>query len=403
MKIEFKKIVAITLICLMFVIITTASNSLAAIEKNRERLTEFLSSVIGLDLTEYTLSNPVVSNSSKIAENPQEPDNLSYSLFGPNVKVEGSTLNYTSRSGNLEIHGYFYNERMQGVLIYPRPLVNIQDVYIYSEKAPIDTTDQANSILEKYRIFASQSYSADSSYLVSMKNILQTASDSGLLLQNETSGNMNFVVEQNGGKTDLQWICIHDGVSMGAWKRVWMSFSNNSLVGFMDTWGLYQLGESNVISSDQALKTALTAAQNYKIKVGYENGTNETLSVPNLSGTHHFDSFAYLPYSFAEETLASNTSRAPLTLYPIWRIQFSFPNGTIGGLDGVDVGVLGDTGEVSYVTGIGYYGSHDELFLPSGQQLNTDSLTLTSVVVVATILVMVTSAVVLTQRKKRRN
>jgi hypothetical protein len=80
-----------------------------------------------------------------------------------------------------------------------------------------------------------------------------------------------------------------------------------------------------------------------------------------------------VPFRFEDYHIPSNMSRDPLMLYPYWAVHFYF-NESIGGNVGIQVGVWGDTGEILYCSGFGYYGvpvtlnEQDSVILPSDDQ-----------------------------------
>jgi hypothetical protein len=97
-------------------------------------------------------------------------------------------------------------------------------------------------------------------------------------------------------------------------------------------------------------------------------------------------------------------------LYPFWQYYFYF-NETILGYDGMQVGVWGDTSELVYCSGFGYYGTFD---LPNEQDTSSQSLTnqqpegtlnLSTLVVAASFVavsVLSISAIILHRKKRNK-
>ena len=54
------------------------------------------------------------------------------------------------------------------------------------------------------------------------------------------------------------------------------------------------------------------------------------------------------------ENYSSSTSRDPFILYPYWNIRFYFKE-EISRISGIDVGIWGDTGEISYCSIFGFH------------------------------------------------
>ena len=79
----------------------------------------------------------------------------------------------------------------------------------------------------------------------------------------------------------------------------------------------------------------------------------ETVKVPDLSNASYSVSLTMVPYRFIDDYNPSQIERDPLTLYPYWVVLFYF-NEPIAGVEGMQVGVWGDTGEILYCSGFGY-------------------------------------------------
>lgn len=316
------------------------------------KASDFLSNVVGLDLTKYTLIPPYLPS------NAEYPSNISESLQTHNLTrndpfgglVEQQVLSYDLEynENKMDIMGIFYNGHMAFLKIYSYS----QDDYVYSELPPTDIIHQARSILQRYQTFSSQNYAKDTLYLVHMQNILNRVND---LSPNEiTAGNINFQVLKDGNNTRIQWIYTKGGVSM-EWKRVSIKFRNNTFESFRDTWGLYTVSGLSKISSEEAVQIALEAAQRCEIRVNYDDRKTEIIKVPDLSNAPYDVNMYMVPFRYQESDIPSKMSRDPLTLYPYWQIHFYF-NESIGGNIGVQVGIWGDTAEIIYCRGHGYLG-----------------------------------------------
>ena len=89
---------------------------------------------------------------------------------------------------------------------------------------------KTNTLLTRYAAFLSQNITVDTSFLTTMKNIVNTAFD----IQkptNITSGNINFQSTQNGDTTRLQWFYT-DNTPITNYKIVEMDFTKGNLVSF---------------------------------------------------------------------------------------------------------------------------------------------------------------------------
>jgi hypothetical protein len=356
MRSIIKRVVLVAAIITIFTVTTVHMPTVYSSESTAEdKLSGFLSSVVGLDLTKYASVQhslpPGVEYPLDLPET--SPNPLTSSKFAPasrlgnTIELEIVSPKFEYEERQIDIMGIFYNGHMEYLKI------NSQDDYVYSESQPTDILNQAKSIIQRYQTFASQNYAKDTSYLVPMQNILNNVND--LSPKEITEGNVNFQVSNDGNNTRIQWIYTEGGISM-KWKRVYIKFSNNAFVSFRDTWGLYSVSGLSVISSEEAVQMALEAAQNCELCICYEDRETEIVKVPDLSNALYDVNMYMVPHRYEESDFPSKISRDPLTLYPYWQLHFYF-NGSIAGIQGVQVGVWGDTGEIIYCSGFGYFGA----------------------------------------------
>jgi hypothetical protein len=300
-----------------------------------DKFFDFLSDVIGLDMTKYTSPQPIPP------PNPQYPEE-----FGGLVEQIILSPDFEYNETNFGTMGIFYNGHMSSLKLYYYG----QDDYIYSETQPTDILSRAKGILLRYQTFASQNYAKDTSYLVSMLDILNSVDD--LSSKEITEGNVTFQVSKDGDKTSIKWIFTESDILVD-WKRVDITFRYNAFESFHDTWGLYNVSGLSVTSSEEVVQIALEAAQNCELRIGHENGEIEIVKVTDLSNAPYSVSLTIAPYRYNEDYIPSTIERDPLTLYPYWAVLFYF-NETIAGVEGIQVGVWGDTNEILYCSGFGY-------------------------------------------------
>jgi len=304
-----------------------------------EKALEFLSSVVGLDLAKYTLTSPT-----------PPPDRATYS-YPPElcglVKQETSSYDFEADGNKITTNGIFFNGQMGFFKIY-----TMSGAYIYAEPPATDLLNQAKTILQRYRAYATQVYDTDNSYLEPMQNMLNSISD--LSPANITVGNVNFQVSENENRTLIQWIYTENGVSM-KYKRLELAFRNNAFESIIDNWRIYSVGGLSVINSEEAYKLALDAAQNCEFRI-VNDQVNEVVTLPDLSDAGYQMWFNMVPYRNETSDMPSKIARDPLTLYPYWQFYFYFKE-EIGGYSGIQVGIWGDTKEIIYCSGFGFYGT----------------------------------------------
>ncbi len=376
----------ITTLIIISLAVTTANATSSTDETQSSALnqtTNFLSNVAGLDLTKYSLTTP----SYQLRNNTPSTGTVQPSkgaLFNPNedigVNMESPSYYFKSGKGTLDIMSIFYNGQLAIVNINS---IGNNDSYIYLGSSGTDLTNQANDLLTRYATFISQqSATSDTSFLTRMKNVLNSVNIESST--NITTCNTNFQSSQNGNRTRLQWIYTEDGIVMN-WKRVEMDFNNNNLVSFQDTWSLYKVAGLSAVSSQQATKIALDAAQKVTLDVTNSAGQNITVKTPALSNARYDVRFNMLPYSNSSANFPSKISRDPLTLYPYWQFHFYFKQ-TFAGDEGIQVGVWGDTSEVIYASPFGYLG---DLTTASSDTSSTDANSLGLVFLIAFIVAVI--------------
>lgn len=352
----------------------------------KDKATDFMSNVIGLDLTRYTM---IENSSSSSVTYPSEFNGL--------VAQESPSYKFEYNGQILDTTSIFYNGYLSSFKIFPTG----DPVYYKSQQS--DILNQTKEILKRYQTFISQKYATDNSYLVPMQNILSSLKD--LSPQNITVGNINFQVTKNEDRTLIQWLYNQNGVSTN-WKKLEMAFVKDNFNSFRDTWIIYKVSEDSSISSEEAKTIAFDAAQNYEFRVAHqENGKEviETVKAPDLSNARYDVSFTMVPYRNSTSPLyhTSKLTRDPLTLYPYWQFVF-YLNETIAGNVGIQVSLWGDTKEIVYCHGYGFLGLPDST--PSNSQTSeADTLNPTLVIIgLAAVLAVSTSIVALRHMKRKK-
>ncbi len=386
MRLIIKRVTFVAAIIVIFSVSTVHLPPTYSLESTAEdKLSDFLSSVVGLDLTKYASPPPslppgyedinLTDVTSDLVEkgfpNPRYP-----SEFGGIVEQEILSYELEYSESKIYVMSIFYNGHMVFLDISP------QGSYIYSKSPPTDNLNQAKSIIQKYQTFASKNYATDASFLVPMQNLLSNVND--LSPTEITDGNINFQISKNGDDTHIQWIYTENGVSM-EYKRVGISFHDNILVSFVDTWSIYSVSGLSVISSEEAVQIALEAAQNCELRIGHEDRETEIVKVPDLSNAPYSVNMYMVPFRYQERDIPSKIARDPLTLYPYWQVHFYF-NESIAGMQGVQVGVWGDTSEIIYCSGFGFFGAPMTTNEPLGEQNQPNTMNPSTLAIVASLI-----------------
>jgi hypothetical protein len=297
----------------------------------------FLSNVVGLDLTKYSLTDsPYLRNDNSTVA--PTITILNETEAASDLNTVPSIYYFESDNGILKVFSTFYGSHLAVVNLKP---IN-DSAYIYANSPGTDLTDQANTFLTTY-----------AGFLATMKNVLSSVNIESSAA-NTTSGNINFQASKNGNITRLKWIYVDYGIIMDL-KSVEMEFEDGNLASFRDKWSLYKVAGPNVLSAEQARKIALDEAQKVPLRIVNEDGEIITLEKHDLSNAPYDVEFYMSACYSSDSTLNSELSLDPLTLYPFWQFHFYF-NETIAGTEGIQVGVLGDTGAIYSSGSFGYLG-----------------------------------------------
>jgi hypothetical protein len=362
-----------------------------------EKLYDFLSSVVGLDLTKYTMPQPSLMPSYDSEKSIDFDENIDNDFRYPpelgglvEQQVLSPKLEYND--SKIDVLSIFYNGHMAFTKIYSHP----QDDYFYSAARPTDILSQAKNLMQRYQTYTSQNYAKTASHLVALQEILNSVDDLSPTVI--TKENVDFRVSKDGDKTLIQWIFMQENVSM-KWKRVSIEFRNNTFVSFRDTWALYNVSGLSKISSEQAAQIALDAAQKSEFRIVHGDGEREIIKAPDLSGAPYSVDFSMVPFRNQENTIPSKLHRDPLTLYPYWQVHFYF-NETIAGYVGIQVGVWGDTSEIIYCSGFGYHGTSGTVNEALGDRTMNPS-TLATVASLVSIPITIAISTIAVRRRNR--
>ncbi len=395
MMLDVKKVAVVA--ATIMLLVTAAAGVVSADSADYSMLdqtTEFLSSVVGLDMTKYSLIVPSPPPGYENRPMPTPP--FSDPADSEGVDFEGPSYDFESSEGELHTMSIFYNGHMSSLKIY------LDDPYIYSGSPPTDILNQARNMLQRYQTLLSQKYAMENSFLTPMQNILNSVAE--LSPASVTVGNITFQVSKSEDRTRIQWVYTDGGIAMDR-KRVDFSFRNNTFESFSDTWSIYKVSGLSAISSEEATKIALEAAQKVELHIGHADGSVETVHVPDLSNASYDVNLAIVPYRNSEGDFPSTIARDPLTLYPLWQFIFLFKE-KIGGDIGVQVGVWGDTKDIAYASGYGVLG---DFGTPSNQeseeqtQFNLLDPPVLAVAICLAVVIAVAITAIALRRKNQRN
>jgi hypothetical protein len=363
-------------ICVVFSILLLASLFLLAQipaaraeESTAESKTlAYLSDVVGLDLSKYTITGGIVNfpaSYSNSINNYWKQENVDYHLNATNSQM---TATFNFQNGIIE---FCFITIQQGLPIY-------------SQQPSSNSLDTTQDFLKRYQNYASKYYDVDTSYLQPMRDSLSEMVELSSATSVEGNTKLQVTVSE---ETQLQWTYTENEIEIQN-KQVVLTLSDGNFRSFRDTWPLYTVGTTNAISKDEALKLALAATNNYDISFVSEDNSVQKIKL-NLTN------------STCESWLTMMPRDTP-TLYPIWRFQIQFEE-PLYGVVGLQIGVWGDTQEISYVESYGYLGTQSLTPQPSTQNENNAMQSTCFIITVATVVAICFLAIFIAIKNRKNN
>lgn len=339
----------------------------------QEKLQLFLSDVIEIDLASYN-----ITQSGYGASYPPK--------YGGLVKEEAVSYTFsTDNNAKLDVNSIFDNGKLCSCDINP-----IKGEIQYKDSEPVSILNTAKSVMQKYQTYASTYYAFDISYLQAAQSMLNNIAK--LASTSTVKGAMQLEVKQfteplvpQTMYTTIKWSYVENGTVMPR-KSISLHFQNSTLKFFSDCYGLYEVGSLGNISMDEAFNLGFAAAKSYNVSV-VSFGENKSVTITYVkTDWSNYTCDIFLSMIPGDEAYAktinppagynsslppfqarfpSNVTRDPLALYPLWQMVFYF-NKSIGNIAGIQVGVWGDSKELSYCNEYSYLGSSTPL--PSADQ-----------------------------------
>ncbi len=333
----------------------------------------YLSDVVGLDLSKYTVTGGLVefpAGHSNSVNNYWKEENVDYQLNATNSQL---TATFNFQNGIIE---FCFITIQQGMPIY-------------SQQPFTSSLEATKSYLQKYQDYASKYYDVNTSYIQPMRDSLNNLAQLKPTVSVEGNTKLQVTISDN---TQIQWVYTENGIEIPN-KQVVLTLSDDTFYSFRDTWSLYSIGTTNTISKDEALELALTAANNYEISFVSEDNSVQKIK-PDLTNSTYDSWLTMMP-------------RDSPTLYPLWRFQIRFEK-PLYDVVGLQIGLWGDTKEISYCESYGYLGTQPTTQPTQSQSLNEQNgiippNTYITIVLAAVVLTIVLLTTALVFKKQRSN
>ncbi|MEJ5327218.1 MAG: hypothetical protein WHU54_03080 [Candidatus Bathyarchaeia archaeon] len=222
--------------------------------------------------------------------------------------------------------------------------------------SPAFTTPKASDVLTvaKDTLNSLQAFSAKD-YLPTLRSMLDAVTE--LESSKTTVGDFTQEITVSGNVVRVFWEPFANGLS-NPQNKLTLEFKDGNLMFFCDYLDMFKIGSAEVkISEQEAIQIAIEHARAYSWQVG-----NETVSNVNVLGSPIIANI-------------SLQNRGNNTLYPYWDIWLPLDKMYSGGVTAFHVGIWADTGEVAFISPIGYYGDPNTASSPhpTNQQPATQS------------------------------
>ena len=387
MKTTFGKVcVAVILLAILAFSLVQIPQAHATKSDVDAKLQSFLTNVLGIDLTEYTVTQNGYGDSYPLQ-------------YGGQIEQECPSYVFTTSNGSqLNVDpNFFYDGFLTACDLDP-----INGSILYLQQPSSSFLDQAESILQNYQTYADQNYAINTSYIQTalgmLGDIIELPSSYAAVL-----GNMQLTINQSSEFVTpadvtltfakIQFVYTENGIATPP-KWINLDFQDGQLTSFGDYYGLYSVGPLPSISQDEAVSLGLVAAESYNVSLigGTLDWSNYTFDASlgwTPGDSWMLDVYGPIPqmgYS------ASNITREPLILYPFWTVNYYWRQ-PIGDTVGMQVLLWGDTGQIMYCTPYGYLGtpSPSDSSTPSSSTPNPSSTTSSTPTPVPTIALLANS------------
>ncbi len=285
----------------------------ATISNSQDHTNMILSSVLGINPSAYSTQ---VNSQTNTQDKGLPQNQIDFTLISNQSSVRVSST-FVNNTLNL-----LYLSEYRGILALAQPASG--------------TAMMAKNFLENY-----QTCTRNSLY-GTLASTLNGVTGSANITK--ATGSMTLeVLNSNEATIDYVWTYTEANGITAPSKNVELSYYQGQLNCFINNWPLYNIIGVPTVPRQQAITTALAAAQNYTYQV-----SGNVTSAVSLAG------FQIAPESLSDMTLSyvncpdvSNARNgSPFNLYPSWWVPLGFDKFYPGDVSGIAVTVWADTGQV---------------------------------------------------------
>jgi hypothetical protein len=244
---------------------------------------------------------------------------------GPNYD-KALNLKFISAESQVDMTCLFREKSLFWCTIYP-----VKGSPAFTTPKSSDTLSIAKDTLDKLQTFSTKDY------LTTLRNMLNTVTE--LKSSKITTTDFTQEIAVSGSTVTISWEPFNNGLS-NPQNKLYLEFENGNLRFFADYLGMFKIGSSEAtISEQEAIKIALDHAKAYSWEQDGETVSNvNVLDSPIIANI-------------------SLQNRGNNTLYPHWDIWLPLDKMYPGGVTAFHIGIWADTGEVAFISPLGYYGA----------------------------------------------
>lgn len=234
-------------------------------------------------------------------------------------------FNFSSAESKIDVLCLFKNNSLFWCTIYP-----VKGPPAFTTPKSSDVLTTARDVLDSLQAFSAKDY------LPTMRSMLDSVTE--LKSSKTTVGDLTQEIIVSGNVVTISWEPFANGLSHPQNKLI-LEFQDGYLRFFCDYLDVYKIGSAEVkISEQEAIRIAMEHARAYSwVQDGKTISNANVLDSPVIANI-------------------SLQNRGDNTLYPFWDIWLPLDKMYPGGVTAFHVGIWADTGEVEFITPIGYGG-----------------------------------------------
>jgi hypothetical protein len=314
-----KNLLSLIIVAILFlgILVSIFPVSCAAEPCMQAKSLSFLRNVVGINIEQYTTAQSVQYD-DKLYDAPKKTSDMRLTSPESNFRV---TCSYVK-----DVLSLVYLSDIEGNLKLAHP-------------AAPNTVDAAKSFLVSYQ---QESGNAVYGKFAQMLNLVKAGGKSSVVT-NDVKLEISNPVQNT---TEYMWTYIDQNGVSAERKNVCLTYEYGMLKAFYNNWPLYSIVQTtNKLSTQQAAKIAIGAAQNYCYNVTGKDGVEQIISCADCSvSSKSFERAKLIYVNSVEQEYARGGDT--YEMYLAWYVPLGFERLYPGSVSGLTVILWADSGEV---------------------------------------------------------